>query len=225
MAKAGIVCSLSARATVLAAANPAGGHYDRSKTIMENLRLSAPVLSRFDLVFIMLDDPDEEKDRQLSRHIIDIHTGRHSALEGGGRGEGGGRSSSRGREPAGTLREQASAQRGKQMEALERRATAERARRRAIASSVARAEDRASRTQASQAASGGSGSSAAAAMLMGEEGGESFETRLRRRVLGIDDPLPSPLLRKYVAFARRHCHPVLTPAAAAVLQECYIGLR
>ena len=94
---------------------------------------------------------------------------------------------------------------------------------------MARAEDRAARTQASQTAVGSHG--AAASMLLGdgdkdgEGASESFETRLRRRVLAIDDPLPHALLRKYVAFVRRHCHPVLTPAAASVLQECYIGLR
>ena len=53
--QAGIVSSLSARTSVLAAANPRGGHYDRGKTIIENLRMSAALLSRFDLIYILLD--------------------------------------------------------------------------------------------------------------------------------------------------------------------------
>ena len=53
VAKAGVCATLPARTSVLAAANPAGGAYDRAKTVPENLRLSAAMLSRFDLVYIM----------------------------------------------------------------------------------------------------------------------------------------------------------------------------
>lgn len=49
------MASLSARTSVLAAANPIGGHYDRSKTVMENLKMSQALLSRFDLIFILVD--------------------------------------------------------------------------------------------------------------------------------------------------------------------------
>jgi len=69
----GFDCRLPARATVLAAANPAGGHYDKSKTVAENLKLSGPLLSRFDLLFILLDKPNEEYDFKLSAHIISLH--------------------------------------------------------------------------------------------------------------------------------------------------------
>ena len=47
---AGVVCSLPARTSVLAAANPVGGHYNKAKTVSENLRMSGAILSRFDLV-------------------------------------------------------------------------------------------------------------------------------------------------------------------------------
>ncbi len=63
IAKAGIVCTLSARSSVIAAANPAGGHYNRGKTVAENLKISAPLLYRFDIIFILLDKPDEIKDQ------------------------------------------------------------------------------------------------------------------------------------------------------------------
>ena len=73
VAKAGIVCSLMARTSVIAAANPVGGHYDRSKTIAENLKISPALLSRFDLIFILLDKPDEALDKRLSEHVMALH--------------------------------------------------------------------------------------------------------------------------------------------------------
>ncbi|KAL5711249.1 DNA helicase [Ranunculus cassubicifolius] len=73
VAKAGMVASLSARTSVLAAANPVGGHYNRAKTVNENLKMSAALLSRFDLVFILLDKPDELLDKRLSDHIMSLH--------------------------------------------------------------------------------------------------------------------------------------------------------
>ncbi|KAK9891070.1 hypothetical protein WA026_013395 [Henosepilachna vigintioctopunctata] len=75
IAKAGITCTLPSRTTILAAANPAGGHYNKGKTVAENLKISAPMLSRFDLIFILLDNPDEEVDMMLSKHILGMHSG------------------------------------------------------------------------------------------------------------------------------------------------------
>ncbi|QCD97888.1 minichromosome maintenance protein 8 [Vigna unguiculata] len=75
IAKAGLVASLSSRTSVLAAANPAGGHYNRAKTVNENLKMSAALLSRFDLIFILLDKPDELLDKRLSDHIMALHGG------------------------------------------------------------------------------------------------------------------------------------------------------
>uniref|UniRef100_A0ACD5U2I4 Uncharacterized protein n=1 Tax=Avena sativa TaxID=4498 RepID=A0ACD5U2I4_AVESA len=74
VAKAGLVASLSSRTSVLAAANPVGGHYDRGKTVNENLKMNAALLSRFDLVFILLDKPNEFLDKRLSDHIMALHT-------------------------------------------------------------------------------------------------------------------------------------------------------
>lgn len=80
VAKGGVVCSLAARATVLAAANPAAGSYNRSKTVSENLKLNSALLSRFDLVFILLDQPDEKMDAMLSEHVLALHSGHKSKL-------------------------------------------------------------------------------------------------------------------------------------------------
>ena len=70
VAKAGIVCNLSARCSIVAAANPVGGHYDRGKTVAENLKMSAPLLSRFDLIFILLDRPDARHDERLASYVV-----------------------------------------------------------------------------------------------------------------------------------------------------------
>ncbi|XP_055377911.1 DNA helicase MCM8 [Condylostylus longicornis] len=69
VAKAGVYCSIPARTSVLAAANPECGHYNRSKTVMENLKMSIPLLSRFDLIFIMVDKPNQNFDSMLTEHI------------------------------------------------------------------------------------------------------------------------------------------------------------
>lgn len=66
IAKSGVVASLSARCSVAAAANPVGGHYDCSKTISENLKMSSALLSRFDLVFILLDKPESTSDQRYA---------------------------------------------------------------------------------------------------------------------------------------------------------------
>ena len=66
--------SLSARCAVVAAANPSTGHYNRSRTIMDNIKISNAILSRFDLVFLMLDDPDLQRDKKLSEHVMRLHS-------------------------------------------------------------------------------------------------------------------------------------------------------
>jgi DNA helicase MCM8 len=74
IAKAGIVCTFPARTSIIAAANPIGGHYNKAKTVSENLKMSAALLSRFDLVFILLDKVDEDMDRLLSAHVMTLHS-------------------------------------------------------------------------------------------------------------------------------------------------------
>lgn len=74
IAKAGLVASLPSKTTVIAAANPADGHYQRSKTLKQNLRIDAPMLSRFDLVYLLIDKPDSQLDLLLSEHILSTTT-------------------------------------------------------------------------------------------------------------------------------------------------------
>lgn len=71
--KAGVKATLNARTSVLAAANPIGGRYDRRRSLRQNLNLSPPILSRFDLFFIQLDEANETLDYAIARRIVDVH--------------------------------------------------------------------------------------------------------------------------------------------------------
>jgi replicative DNA helicase Mcm len=73
VAKGGIVATLNARTSILAAANPMYGKYDPYKNITENVNLPVPLLTRFDLIFIVRDIPEREKDNLVASHILEIH--------------------------------------------------------------------------------------------------------------------------------------------------------
>lgn len=162
VAKAGLVATLPARTSVIAAANPVGGHYNRAKTVNENLKISSAMLSRFDLIFILLDKPDEVLDQHLSEHVMALHSG-----------------------------------------------------------SVARSE---------QARRNLLGYHAGQLALPGtnEEGSQRLPISSMLRVpLGQSDlpALPNQLLRKYIAYARKYCNPVLSQKAKDVLRQFYLTLR
>ncbi|KAL4189337.1 hypothetical protein AMTRI_Chr08g206540 [Amborella trichopoda] len=158
VAKAGMVASLSARTSVLAAANPVGGHYDRAKTVNENLKMSATLLSRFDLVFILLDKPDELLDKRVSEHIMALHAGYAECFQ-------------------------------------------------------------APKKLRNEIQNNG-------VIEMGVRSG-SLVSRLRLDPVNDKDfvPLPSPLLRKYIAYARSFVFPRMSKVAAEILQKFYLQLR
>eukprot|EP01083_Nonionella_stella_P097236 273296_1 len=82
IAKAGICTTLNARAAVLAAANPIYGRYNQKKTVEENIQLPAALLSRFDLLFVLVDTPDRDYDVELAMHICHVHQHKkHPPLE------------------------------------------------------------------------------------------------------------------------------------------------
>ncbi len=73
IAKAGIIATLNARTSILAAANPYKGRYNIYGTPAENIRLPVTILSRFDLLFTITDKPDAEYDREIAEHILKLH--------------------------------------------------------------------------------------------------------------------------------------------------------
>lgn len=73
IAKAGIIASLNARTSVLACANPVGSRYNPRLSVIENIHLPPTLLSRFDLIYLILDKADEQIDRRLAKHIVSLH--------------------------------------------------------------------------------------------------------------------------------------------------------
>lgn len=77
ISKAGIVTSLQARCTVIAAANPIGGRYDPSLTFSENVDLTEPIISRFDVLCVVRDTVDPVQDEMLARFVVGSHVRHH----------------------------------------------------------------------------------------------------------------------------------------------------
>ena len=73
VAKGGIVATLNARTSILAAANPTLGRYDPYRTVSENISLPVTILSRFDLIFVLRDVPEKIKDERMTEHILNLH--------------------------------------------------------------------------------------------------------------------------------------------------------
>ncbi|KAK4099640.1 MCM-domain-containing protein [Parathielavia hyrcaniae] len=83
IAKAGIHTSLNARCSVIAAANPIFGQYDTHKDPHKNIALPDSLLSRFDLLFVVTDDIEDTRDRQVSEHVLRMHRYRQPGTEEG----------------------------------------------------------------------------------------------------------------------------------------------
>ena len=73
IAKAGIITTLNARTSILAAANPVGSSYNRNATITQNVDLPPTLISRFDLLYLVLDQVDEAIDRKLAQHLVSLY--------------------------------------------------------------------------------------------------------------------------------------------------------
>ncbi|XP_014220364.1 DNA replication licensing factor MCM4 [Trichogramma pretiosum] len=73
IAKAGIICQLNARTSILAAANPCESQWNMKKNIVENIQLPHTLMSRFDLIFLMLDPHSEAFDAKLAKHLVSLY--------------------------------------------------------------------------------------------------------------------------------------------------------
>jgi DNA replication licensing factor MCM5 len=81
IAKAGITTILNARTSVLAAANPIFGRYDDLKSPGENIDFQTTILSRFDMIFIVRDDHDRNRDERIAKYVMGLHMGGRGAQE------------------------------------------------------------------------------------------------------------------------------------------------
>lgn len=73
VAKAGIVATLNSRTSVLAASNPKMGRLDRNRNIVQQIGLEPVILSRFDLIFVIRDEPHGETDKKIAKHMLELH--------------------------------------------------------------------------------------------------------------------------------------------------------
>ncbi|KNE72984.1 hypothetical protein AMAG_17202 [Allomyces macrogynus ATCC 38327] len=73
IAKAGIITTLNARTSILASANPIKSKFDLNLSLVENIHLPPSLLSRFDLLFVILDVPDETYDLRLAKHLVGLY--------------------------------------------------------------------------------------------------------------------------------------------------------
>ena len=73
IAKAGIITTLNARTSILASANPIGSQYNPNLPVPQNIDLPPTLLSRFDLVYLVLDRADEQEDRRLAKHLVGMY--------------------------------------------------------------------------------------------------------------------------------------------------------
>ncbi|KAJ3337456.1 minichromosome maintenance protein 5 [Gonapodya sp. JEL0774] len=81
IAKAGITTILNSRTSVLAAANPVFGRYDDMKAPGENIDFQTTILSRFDLIFIVRDEHNQDRDLAIARHVIGVHQNRPAVIQ------------------------------------------------------------------------------------------------------------------------------------------------
>lgn len=73
IAKAGIICQLNARSAILASANPINSKYDPKLSVVKNINIPPTLLSRFDLIYLMLDKHSDAYDRRLANHIVSLY--------------------------------------------------------------------------------------------------------------------------------------------------------
>ena len=77
VAKAGIICQLNARTAILAASNPKQSRYNPKMSVVENIELPPTLLSRFDLIYLILDKTSEVNDKRLAAHILGLYGDSH----------------------------------------------------------------------------------------------------------------------------------------------------
>lgn len=81
IAKAGIIASLNARTSILASANPLESRYNPNLSVVDNIKLPPTLLSRFDLIYLILDSPNADQDRKLAQHLVGLYYEKPNIVE------------------------------------------------------------------------------------------------------------------------------------------------
>ena len=238
VAKAGVLARLPARAALLAAANPAGGSHDPSRTLAENVALPRALLSRFDLVFLLEDRPAPSADAALAAHVLALASGagaagaRAAAKAALALGGGGGGAPMR-LPPPGESRQQrrlCSSPLQQQPFLLSLPPPASQATpgggwagEKETQQLRSQRKQRWRQQQQQQRERGGNGGGG------GETSSPSSLPSLAERLAtpfpADADPIPRELFRVYCAYARAHCHPRLSAEARRSLRGSYLAMR
>jgi DNA replication licensing factor MCM2 len=208
ISKAGIVTSLQARCSVIAAANPIGGRYDPSKTFSENVQLTDPILQRFDILCVLQDTVDPVRDEDLARFVVASHVRSHPDA----------------REDGGAIDDDDHMEQEEEEEEAAAAASS--------SSSTAAASKAASLPASSAAAAASSGASASSAASAGgtppRAGASSARGQSAIRVAQrLNDPtlISQDLLQKYIVHAKATCKPSLTEINQSRIARLYAELR
>ncbi|CAI2384338.1 unnamed protein product [Moneuplotes crassus] len=201
IAKGGIIGSLSARCTLMACANPVSGHYQRSRSIIDNIRISNAILSRFDLIFLMLDEPDLDKDRLLSEHIMKLHA----------------RKGKRRQDDSNGYSQMSSSGMGYGSESGYNTSSYE----------DPYPRKRSYNTHGDRSNIYGASDTDIDGGIRPEEDYETLVNYLKRVMHQMDEDqiLTPEFIKKYVTFAKRTCFPKLSKEACEILKSFYISLR
>ena len=179
VAKAGIIATLNARTSILASANPRESRYNKKLSVVENIQLPPTLLSRFDLIYLVLDKADRESDARLARHIIAMYSKERMDKSSTSR------STSSTRQPNGL------------------------GNRSATANGSTLGLDR-----------NGSG-----ALGRSESSMDADEDARKSHADAGSLTLSTDMLRRYIAYAKRVCTPVLSDEAGAALVKRYVAMR
>lgn len=186
VAKAGIIATLNARTSILASANPRESRYNKKLSVVENIQLPPTLLSRFDLIYLVLDNPDRESDARLARHIIAMY--------------------SKSRMDKSTSAQNSSTSRG--------------------TSSTRPSNGLGPRPIMSSDSTLGNDHNGSGGLRRPDSGSMDADEEARKKLAEAGSlALSTDTLRRYIAFAKRVCNPVLSDEAGAALVKRYVAMR